>query len=88
MKDFVIPSKPDKKDGILKELEWRRQWKLYNDQYSSIQADHKVRLLLKWFKEFFQWVNSPNCSICKVYAIFTFLMEGGNKPCRNGSLES
>jgi hypothetical protein len=73
MKDVVIPSKPDKKDGILKELEWRRQWKLYNDQYSSIQADHKVRLLLKWFKEdFFQWVNSPNCSICKVYAILLF----------------
>jgi bisphosphoglycerate-dependent phosphoglycerate mutase len=73
MKDFVVPTKPDKKDGIMKELEWRRQWKLYNDHYASIQADHKVRLLLKWFKEdFFQWVNSPNCSICKVSTVLDF----------------
>jgi peptide-N4-(N-acetyl-beta-glucosaminyl)asparagine amidase len=69
LKEFSVPVKPDKKDGIMKELEWRRQWKLYNDKYSSIQADHKIRLLLKWFKEdFFTWVNSPNCSICKVFA--------------------
>jgi hypothetical protein len=69
MKDLliIIPNKPDKKDGIIKELEWIQQWKSYNDLYSSIQTDHKIRLLLKWFKEdFFQWVNQPNCSICKV----------------------
>jgi hypothetical protein len=67
MRSVAVPGKFDKKDGIMKELEWRQQWKAYNDQFSAIQIDHKVRLLLKWFKEeFFQWVNNPSCSICKV----------------------
>jgi peptide-N4-(N-acetyl-beta-glucosaminyl)asparagine amidase len=74
MKDIVIPLKPNKSDGVIKEAEWRQQWKLYNDQFSAIQADHKVRLLLKWFKEdFFQWINSPECSICKVLPFCHFL---------------
>lgn len=67
MKNVALPGKFDKKDGIMKELEWRQQWKTYNDQFSAIQTDHKIKLLLKWFKEdFFQWVNSPSCSLCKV----------------------
>lgn len=67
MKDVVIPVKPEKTEGVIKEVEWRQQWKEYNDQYNAIQADHKIRLLLKWFKEdFFQWLNNPNCVLCKV----------------------
>jgi hypothetical protein len=67
MKDVVSPVKPDKKEGIIKEAEWRQQWKAYNDQYDAIQADHKIRLLLKWFKEdFFQWMDNPKCVLCKV----------------------
>jgi hypothetical protein len=67
MKDVVTPVKPDKKEGAIKELEWRQQWKTYNDQYNAIQTDHKIRLLLKWFKEdFFQWLNYPECVLCKV----------------------
>ena len=67
MKSVAIPIKPDKKEGIIKEAEWRTEWKSYNDQYSAIQQDHKIRILLKWFKEdFFQWLTSPQCSVCKV----------------------
>jgi hypothetical protein len=67
VKDVIVPVKPDKKEGIMKEAEWRDQWKAYNGQYYAIQQDHKVRLLLKWFKEdFFQWVNGPECRDCKV----------------------
>jgi len=67
MKDVAVPIHPDKKDGIIEEAEWRDQWKAYNDQYSAIQQDHKIRLLLKWFKEdFFQWVNGPECRACIV----------------------
>jgi hypothetical protein len=69
MKNVDIPTKPEKGD-IIKELEWRQLWKDYNDRFEGIQADHKIRLLLKWFKEdFFEWVNSPKCSICKVYIL-------------------
>ena len=73
MKDVGMPVRPDKKEGVIREAEWRQQWKAYNDQYSATQADHKIRLLLKWFKEdFFQWVNGPACSLCKVH-IFAHL---------------
>jgi hypothetical protein len=67
MTDVPIPDKPQKKDGIWKEAEWREQWRLYNDLYAATQTDHKIRLLLKWFKEdFFTWVNSPQCASCEV----------------------
>jgi hypothetical protein len=67
MKNVAVPRKFEKTEGIIKELEWRQQWKAYNDQFSAFQTDHKIKLLLKWFKEdFFKWVNSPPCSLCKV----------------------
>jgi len=68
MKDVAVPIQPNKIEGIIKEAEWRDQWKAYNDQYSAIQQDHKIHLLLRWFKEdFFQWVNGPECRVCEVH---------------------
>jgi len=70
MANVAVPVKPEEKDDILKEAEWRQKWKEYNDKYSGIQADHKIRLLLKWFREdFFHWLNSPECIVCQVYHI-------------------
>ena len=67
MSNVSIPDTPHKKEGIWKEGEWREQWKVYNDLYVATQMDHKIRLLLKWFKEdFFTWVNSPQCASCGV----------------------
>jgi hypothetical protein len=68
--NIEVPVKPEEKDDILKEAEWRQKWKEYNNKYSGIQVDHKIRLLLKWFREdFFHWLNSPECIACKVYDI-------------------
>ena len=70
MANVAVPVKPEDKDDIMKEVEWRQNWKVYNDKYTGIQADHKIRLLLKWFKEdFFHWLNTPECILCKVYPI-------------------
>jgi len=83
MSDIAIPDKRNKKEGIWKEGEWREQWKVYNDMYAATQMDHKVRLLLKWFKEdFFTWVNSPQCRSCRVRIHKSILadQEGDTKP--------
>jgi len=70
MANVALPVKPEEKDDIIKEVEWRQKWKVYNDKYFGVQADHKIRLLLKWFKDdFFHWLNSPECILCKVSPI-------------------
>jgi hypothetical protein len=67
MKDVAIPVTPEQGKDVVKEAEWRQQWKEYNDRYAATQADHKIRILLKWFKEeFFTWLNYPECVLCKV----------------------
>jgi hypothetical protein len=81
MKDVARPVKPSKNDGEFKEGVWRLEWKEYNARYNAVQMDHKVRLLLKWFKEeFFKWVNSPECPICKVLALILSLHKGETRP--------
>jgi len=77
MKDVPVPTKPDRKEGIMKEVEWRGHWKEYNDRFSGIQTDHKIRLLLHWFKhDFFEWVDPLKCTVCKVVTN-SFSSEGG-----------
>jgi hypothetical protein len=77
MKDFEAPIKPDCKFDMEMELRWRQEWKAYNELFESIQTDHRIRLLLKWFKEdFFLWVNGPKCLLCKVLPCASHLTEG------------